>query len=475
MADEQPTSYFIALLNKDGQQSGVIMSPDVERLNNPPAASEEQKTTKTPPPPKDTNNFGAVFDWFESTIDTYRNFLDFMIALAPMASNLIAARTMADFAQSKGKKREDLSNSERVVFEMDNSTIREWRVYREETEAGLRGAKHLPEVMLIGLVSAYDAFLGKLLRVVFSRFPEMVLGSDDKTITLAELSKFDSIDDVRASLIEREIESVLRDSHHGHFDWMQKKFKISLRNDLLVFPKFVELCERRNLFTHTGGTVSAPYIANCKQFGADLDGVKIGDQLSVDAAYYRVAVNVVCEVGIKLCYVLWRKFAQADQEEADKALNQFCFELIKRRNYSTAETILAFSSRWASEDHCRRMMIVNLANAIRLQDRATDAAKILDQEDWSAVRDEFRISVAAVRDNVDEVVSLMKTLGPHAQHPTIDDYRDWPVFRGMRTNKKFSEAFEEIFGEPLTRPTPAIQVEPSKQEEQVEPDRSTLH
>lgn len=471
MADK---SYFIALLSKEGQQTGAIMAQDIEALNNPPAAPE-QKAVKAPNPPKDTNNFREVFDWFGSTIGTYSNFLDFMIALAPMASSLLAVKTMADFAKGKGKKRDDLSTADRIVFEMDNSTLRESQAHYEEIEAGLRGAKHLPEVMLIGLVSAYDAFLGKLLRVVFSRVPEMVLGSD-KIITLSELTAFESIDAVRTSFIEREIESVLRDSHHGHFSWMEKKFKTSLRKDLPVFAKFVELCERRNLLTHTGGIVSAQYVANCKEFGADLKDTKIGDQLSVDAAYYREAVNVICEVGIKLCYVLWRKFAQAEQETSDKVLNQFCFELIVRRNYSTAEAILSFSSQWASEDHCRRMMIVNQANAIRLQDRAPDAVKLLEREDWSAVRDEFRISVAAVRGNIDEVVELMKRIGSGPkQTPTIDDYRTWPVFRGIRNNKKFVEAFEEIFGEPLTRPASSIQVEPPEREPQVETDRSKLH
>ncbi|UPK05217.1 hypothetical protein [Bradyrhizobium sp. 170] len=452
----EKSKYFLALDRKDGGFSGYVVTKKLEYLNNPPPAPE-RRPPENPSPPEDANSFEDVFAWFRATIDTYRNFLDFIITLAPLASSILAERTITQFAQSNGQKREDLSTPDRTVFEIDASSLRRLTAHQEEIEAGLRGAKHLPEVMLIGLISAYDAFLGKLLRVVFTRVPDLVLSSE-KTIKLSELSEYESIDAARRSLIEKEIESVLRDSHHAHFEWMEKKFKLSLRSDLPAFTKFVELCERRNLFTHTGGLVSSQYINNCREFGVDLRDAKVGDHLTVDAAYYREAVNVICEIGIKLCYVLWRKFAKDKRSDADNALNQFCYDLIVRRNYGTAEAILSFASQWAEADRTRRMMIVNHANAIRLQDRESEALKVLDKEDWTAVLEEFQISVAAVRGYVDEIVRLMKRIGSHG-YPSADDYRTWPVFRGMRTNPKFSEAFEEVFGQPLIVQTTSIEVE----------------
>lgn len=83
--------------------------------------------------------------------------------------------------------------------------------------------------MLIGLVGSYDAFLGKLLRVVFLRHQELILTSE-KNIKFSELSEFESIEAVRNALIDREIESMLRDSHQEHFDWMEKKLKITLKD-----------------------------------------------------------------------------------------------------------------------------------------------------------------------------------------------------------------------------------------------------
>jgi hypothetical protein len=108
------------------------------------------------------------------------------------------------------------------------------------------------------------------------------------------------------------------------------------------------------------------------------------------------------------------------------------------------------------------MIIVNLANAVRLQKRSVEAKKILDGEDWSAANPEFAICVAAVREDIDEVVKMMREIGREGR-PNAEDYRSWPVFRGMRTNEKFITAFETIFGEPLLSPKPIV-VQTTKEE-----------
>jgi hypothetical protein len=446
---EAEESYYIVLHKKDGVPTGHAVTTNLELVHEPLSVAE--KVPEEPAPLKEPTTFADVFASFQSAVTIYQNFLAFMIGLAPMASAILADSAISGFAKRKGVARDDFSTDDRTVFQMSMRTFREFMVLEQEVDAGIKGTSHIPEVMLVGLVSAYDAFLGKLLRVIFSTHEKLILTSE-KSIRFSELSAFGSIEAARQALIDREIEAILRESHQEHFRWMEKRFEVTL-TDLPAFRKFIELCERRNLLSHTGGVVSAQYIANCKEFGADVRAINVGDQLTVDPTYYRDAVNIVCEIGIKLCWVLWRRFVKDEREIADSALNEFCYELIVRRNYETAEAILSFSTKWAHSDRCRRMMIVNQANAIRLQKRQAEATKLLDGEDWSAVSDDFKISVAAIRGDVDEVVRLMKKNGAHGR-PNAEDFRTWPIFRGIRTNPKFSGAFELVFGEPVNLPTP---------------------
>lgn len=95
-------------------------------------------------------------------------------------------------------------------------------------------------------------------------------------------------------------------------------------------------------------------------------------------------------------------------------------------------------------------MVVNLANAYRLTGNKAKASSILDNEDWSSSDDSFHISVAAVKEDVNEVIKLMHKIGRMREKDI--DYREWPVFRGLQKNKEFVGAYEAIFGEPFLQP-----------------------
>jgi len=253
-------------------------------------------------------------------------------------------------------------------------------------------------------------------------------------------------------MIDRAIENVIRSSHSEQFDWMEKRFSISLRNSLPVWPKFVEVCERRNLLTHTGGVVSQQYIDNCKHHKCDVPAdIALGDTLPVDRKYFAEAVNAIYEIGVKLCHVMWRKFAPEEREAADSKLNELGYNLIFGRAYGLAEALLLFGTdvlKTHASDEIRRTMAINLANAVRLQGRRDEANKFLDKEDWSACSDLFKVCVAAVKEDVTTVVRFMRLIGAGARS-NIEDYRTWPVFRVVRTQEPFIAAFEEIFGESI--------------------------
>ena len=122
-------------------------------------------------------------------------------------------------------------------------------------------------------------------------------------------------------------------------------------------------------------------------------------------------------------------------------------ELISAREYALAESLLSFSKGVPRlTEELRRMMIVNHANAVRLQGRGEDAKRIVDREDWSASSEQFKVCVASVSGDVEGVLRYMEQLGKSME---ADDYRRWPVFRETRKDPRFIQKFEEIYGEPF--------------------------
>jgi len=449
MPSNSPRKFYVGLHKKEGRQVGHLVT-----VGSPPFLQAD--VPESPPQPikvilpDAALDFGSVLHAFVSVMDSYRKFIPLTLVLAPFLSSSIAERTIGAFVKAKGLERTDISTETMTIYEFDMSSYREFSLQNDEVVAALDGAKHLPEVMVIGLVSAYDAFLTRLLRVVLNKYEQIVLTSE-KTIKFADLCKFGSIEDARASLIDREIETVMRSSHHEQITFIDKHFKLTLKNTTKILPQFIEICERRNLLTHTGGIVSAQYLSACKEQSYDIADITIGTRLNVDGEYYASAVNVINEMGVRMCYALWRKVVKHEHDKADIALNELCFDLIFRHVYSVAESLLLFGSETTKthgKDRTRRTMLINLANAIRLQDRPSEAKEVLDKEDWSATSYSFQLCAAAVQGDVDAVVQYMRKIGASGEIDA-EGYRIWPVFRSIKSDERFISAFEAIFAVPF--------------------------
>ena len=482
---KSPQSFYVTLNKEDGKIVGHTISAD------PPLSAAAAPSQLQPQPQIEQVNvaptsassaFADVSSSFVSMIESYRKFIPLTLRVAPLLYSTLAEQKIVDFLKAKGSECIALSTETAIVYQLNIACYSELSVYNDEITAMKEGARLLPEVMVIGLVSCYDAFLSQLIRVVLNKQPEIVLTSE-KTIKFSELSTFSSIEEARATLIDREIEAAMRDSHHEQFSWMESRFSIRLREELPVWPRFIELCERRNLLTHTGGVVSAQYLANCKAQKVDVTGIAVGSKLTVNSRYFSEAVNIVYEIGTKLCHVFWRKFAEEERKEADAALNTLGYALIHGGAYGIAESLLYFGThilKKHSSDSARRTMIVNLANAVRLQGKKDEANKILDKEDWSAVDNTFKICVASVHGDIEQVLHLMPIIGPDGR-PTAEQYRTWPVFSGIRTDARFVSNFEEIFKEPFIA-TGAVEIDRSSELQNAsieladdEPFKKTLH
>ena len=191
-------------------------------------------------------------------VDTYLRHIDGLSSSLPVTGFLLqfisraANRLLHKFENEHCKVTEDdRSRSVEVPAEqMHRWSILDDRYQRLQTARDL-----VPRSLFVALVSQYDAFLGRLLRTIFILRPEM-LNASEKPLTFAQLSAFKSMEEARDFVIEKEVESILRSSHAEQFRWMENRFGLTLTKGLDIWPKFVELTERRNLFVHADGKVS---------------------------------------------------------------------------------------------------------------------------------------------------------------------------------------------------------------------------
>jgi hypothetical protein len=309
----------------------------------------------------------------------------------------------------------------------------------------------VPRSVFVSLVSQYDAFLGRLIKACFRLRPEL-LNVSERSISFSQLSEFRDIQDAREYVIDKEVETVLRSSHADHFKWMETRFALSLRSGLEIWPQFVEITERRNLFVHADGIVSRQYLSVCREHKYNFGKVVVeGNRLDVTQEYFDASAKCLLELGIKLAHVLWRKILPDDRKRADSHLIELSYSLIDHERYGLAcalldfacEAFKKFSSEWAL-----LALTVNRAQAYKWQGKVDEVTQILGKIDWSAKGDEFKLAHAVLTEDWAVAYGVMKQIGVTGPVKKAS-YRDWPLFKKLREQPEFGPTYQAVFGEPF--------------------------
>jgi hypothetical protein len=414
-------------------------------------------TTKAPSPdpvasPSQVGNAAAARGSFEGVIARFIREIESLATTFPLAMRSIVAahqksrKEYRDFVTTHGEP-----NPDGKSFNIDAANIHEMIRLRRDVERASAASSLVPRSFLVALVSQYDSFLGLLIETLFLSKPE-ILNQSDKIISFSELVGFGSVEAARDHVIEKEIESVLRKSHAEQFDWLESSFKIKLRKGLTVWPEFIEITERRNLFVHTGGQVSAQYLKICRLHDATVGADIRGKQLSVTPGYFDRAYEVVFEVGVKLAHVFWRKLKPQDRKGADRDLVTTGYNLLVEEKYSLAKTVLDFGTdlKTHSSEELRLRLVVNRAQAYKWAGQPDRAVQILEAEDFSALKEEFRLAEAVLRDDFHSALALVRVVGSSGGIK-LGDYRDWPLFKEFRKIAELEAVILEVFNEPLNR------------------------
>lgn len=262
---------------------------------------------------------------FESDLDIFIQHVDSLAITLPMVKLVIEAvdqraeKEYRTFLETKSTP--SITENGESAFTVDTDQIFQFIKLKREHDSLRIAQVVIPRSFIVTLVSQFDIHLGRLLRTIFQLKPD-ILNVSQKQITFSDLQGYSSIDDIREHIIEKEIESVLRGSHDEQFAWLENKLGMKLREGLAVWPDFIEVTERRNLFVHNDGVVSTQYINVCRKHGVQLGSdTKLNTRLYVSRDYFDKAYQCIFEIGVKLGQVIWRKLIPDEISQADNSLN----------------------------------------------------------------------------------------------------------------------------------------------------------
>ena len=236
----------------------------------------------------------------------------------------------------------------------------------------------LESSLFVSLFSSFDVFTGELISALHIRKPAL-FDRLNRTVPLSTVLAASSLEMLKASVLDDEIETFRRKSYSEQFDYLETTFGIVLRK-FKRWPDFVEAGQRRNLLTHCGGVVSEQYRTVCLREGypsAKLPAV--GTKLKLGGDYFLPTCELMHEVGLKLGQTLWRKVLDEDLEAADIHLNGLVYEALGQEQWERAEIAGEFFThqKSLSSDLHKRMAIVNYAIALKHRNKLDEMKKAL--------------------------------------------------------------------------------------------------
>lgn len=391
-------------------------------------------------------SFGDEIGRFVDHVDSLKQTLPLLMVLIQQVQ-LLGRQELDEFV--KESRIESQEGDSEKTYLIPREHISTFRQLDKELKKSIIAGSVVPRTFAVSLVSQFDAFLGRLIRLIFIKKPDLLRASE-KQFTFSNLMEFSSLDEAREYVIEQEIQSVLRDSHAKQFKWLEAKVGMTLTKELPSWPSFIELTERRNLFVHSDGVVTSQYLKVCANHSVQFDEkVEPGTKLPVDPDYFRSANECIFEIGVKLGQVLWRKLEPEDLEKADSNLLDICYELICNKSYNLALKLLHFGVdvlKKHSSEEMKLLLVLNKAQALRWSGKPADCMTVLDSVDWSAKDYKFRLGMTVLRDNWDEAVRLMQLIGKDNQEIGPTEYRDWPIFSEFRKTDQFRDIYLDIYG-----------------------------
>ncbi|MFH5802700.1 hypothetical protein [Alienimonas sp. DA493] len=404
----------------------------------------------TPPKATATSPFREAVEGFVHDLDAIWGSLPPLMVMS-WAVRKSACEKWNKWLEENGKSRRMIEG--KAAYKIEVSKIPKTDRLERKRRRAETAYELLPKSSLVSLVSAYDAFLGRLLRAAIESQPK-VLNRSGKSMTFEELSGFPDMAAARSSVVSSVIESVMRESHIKQFDWMQDTFNVKLRVGLDCWPDFVEITQRRNLFVHCRGVVSSQYVKVCKENGASTSDIVVGDCLDASREYLDEAHACLYEIGVKLSQVLWRKLVPNETAKADSSLANITYELLVARRYGVVKRLLSFAvdvlPNVSSEDY-ERTFLLNLAQAHLFSGERDACRARVSSKDWSASGLSYKISVAVLLEDYENAAQLMAPAASAGEMPE-ENYYEWPLFRKYRKSGEFAAASKEVFGERAMSP-----------------------
>lgn len=473
-------SYLGIRYNDDGSVKSVSICPNLDEakkwLTNSDDADPEVHENGSEEEDKDPyiTTFNEILSRLTSVVEQQRRIMN-INAILSVVGNVSIEQGLTVLYNDRNAADE---HGNAKIFEINEKENIEATKQIKRSRDFDQASEEWPGAVLMLLVATFDSLISDILEksLRFRNTREVFV---DRTLTARQIFSASSFEELKSSIIQDELYDLLWKNRSEQADYISSKLHINIKSNWSKWAQYLEVFERRNLVAHGEKVFTSRYVEKCNKNGSKNFAGKEGDRISIGFSYLSDSFDVTIEFLILLTFMLWTKGNKEIESEAFLSMNNLCYVLIKKKRYNLSASISRFLltlKKMNCNERTRRMLAVNLANALKESNHGEESAEELKKFDWSACSDDFKISIAAIEERDDDVLNLMDKVKDKSLVGPIG-FRDWPVFRSMRKKEAFCRKFEEIFGEPLSIEHREItpREEPLKIDQGIEIDEQSEH
>ena len=260
-------------------------------------------------------------DPWDLLLDAHRNFLT-NLECAQEMFELVAPILKLEDEKRQGRIdeiAEEIDRDGKTAFKLQSiDDVREFISHSSRLKTADRMFR---QNMIVSVVSRFDEFVMVLLRRCFE-LNHSWLKNPEKSVTYVQLLELDSIESLVDDLILKEVDQLMRGSHHAQIEILDSKLKLGIEQHFERWSTFLEITERRNLFVHSAGIVNSIYVANAEKYGYDIPEQEV---LTADDSYVAEAIDIFFELSVRLVQSVVRRLYPDSYIEADWNLNNLVF------------------------------------------------------------------------------------------------------------------------------------------------------
>jgi hypothetical protein len=402
---------------------------------NSVTSAESEVTSKEPTMPP-----------WRSIMASHDAFLNDLECLGEMVDLVLPVLNRRDIEREQRIKK----LTEEVKIKKDNGVsinIKEVKEFLGHVWKIRQGDRMFRQGIITSIVSKFDEFIIQILNSSYRQNPAW-LKNPDKKISYKELLEISSLELLKDEIVAKEIDLLMRDSHYSQLTFLDSKLKLGIEKEFPGWLDFLEITERRNLFVHTGGTVSQQYLENCSKWKIVIDKrIKEGTPLSASDNYIRIAIDCFYELSLRVAQASVRRMFPDKLEDADKDLINKGVQLLSEERWELADRIFSFAlsipEELISKSESKYYFLINRCIARKFAGK--DFNDDLHSVDWTPFHPKYHFAVAILEDRFSDAERLMRSEVVKNEVGETN-FKDWPLLREFRKTDLFTLAYKDMFG-----------------------------